>query len=127
MDNPRARGVQFVLATYWITAADALRGLKFMKTAGITHACEYETSMMLTLHRDLVDMKKARSKITFVKSNFISLDYAKTNVTMVRTFKEATATGSMGRPEFATAEKGRKLLDLIENKCCEFVREFERW
>jgi creatinine amidohydrolase len=98
-----------------------------MKTPAVTHACEYETSMMLVLHRDLVDMKKARSKTRFVKSNFISLDYAKTIVTMVRTFKEATETGSMGRPEFATAEKGRKLLDHVTDRVSEFVREFQGW
>ncbi len=125
MDNPRARGVQFVLVTYWITAE--LNNLRYMKTPAVTHACEYETSMMLALHRDLVDMKKARSKTRFVKSNFISLDYAKTIVTMVRTFKEATETGSMGRPEFSTEEKGRRLLDHAADKCCEFVAEFQRW
>jgi len=125
MDNPRARGVHYVLATYWITSE--LNNLKYMKTPAVSHACEYETSMMLTLHRDLVDMKKARSKTRFVKSNFISLDYAKTIVTMVRTFKEATETGSMGRPEFSTAEKGHKLLDHVTDRCSGFIREFQGW
>lgn len=120
-------GVKFVLATYWITAAETLKNLPFMKTPGVTHACEYETSMMLTLRPEYVDMKKARSKVRLLKSNFMSLDYAKTGVTMVRTFLEATETGSMGQPQHATAEKGRKLLDRIESKCCEFVKEFHGW
>ena len=127
MVNRHKGEVKFVLATYWLTAADALKNLPFMKTPGITHACEYETSMMLTLRPEYVDMKKARSKVRLLKSNFMSLDYAKTGVTMVRTFLEATETGSMGQPQHSTAEKGRKLLDRIEGKCCEFVKEFHAW
>jgi creatinine amidohydrolase len=127
MAHRKEREVKFVLATYWITASDALKGLPFMETPALTHACEYETSMMLELHPDLVDMKKARSKVRMVKSNFVSLDYAKTNVTMVRTFLEATETGSMGRPELATRNKGRQLLDIITDKCSEFVKEFQGW
>jgi len=117
-----------VLVTYWITAADALRDLPFMKTGNITHACEYETSMMLHLRGEYVDMSKARSKIKPIKSAFLTLDGTKANVSMHYPFSEVTSgRGSMGRPEFGTAEKGRKLLDLIAGKCGEFVKEFQRW
>ena len=62
MAHRKEREVKFVLASYWITASDALRGLPFMKTPGLTHACEYETSMMLVLYPNLVDMSKLVSK-----------------------------------------------------------------
>lgn len=125
--NKRA-DLKAVLVTYWITASDALKNLKFMKTPNLTHACEYETSMMLHLRGEYVDMRKARSKVKVLKSDFMTFDASKTNVAMHYPFGEVTfGRGSMGRPEFATAEKGRKLLDLIANRCGDFVHEFQRW
>ena len=49
-----------VLVTTWFRlAADAIREFVEGKGLSVGHACEFETSLMLHLHPDLVDMSKA--------------------------------------------------------------------
>lgn len=79
----------------------------------IGHADELETSMMLAIRPDLVQMSKAVAE----EPNFppgISLeseDLAK--VTYGWMTKEVTKSGTIGNPNFATPEIGRLLLDYV--------------
>jgi creatinine amidohydrolase/Fe(II)-dependent formamide hydrolase-like protein len=38
-----------------------------------------------------------------------------------------TTTGAMGRPDLATADKGRKLLEAVVDEVGKFIDEFRRW
>jgi len=79
----------------------------------IGHADELETSMMLAIRHDLVQMSKAVTE----EPNFppgISLeseDLAK--VTYAWKTKEITESGTIGNPNFASPEIGRLLLDYV--------------
>src|SRR5262245_22171944 len=48
-------------AGWWSVASEELR-LKEMTTERPTHACEYETSLILAMRADLVDMKSAKGE-----------------------------------------------------------------
>jgi creatinine amidohydrolase len=116
-------------AGWWALADDVLR-LPEMETERSSHACEYETSMVLALRGDLVDMAQARAGGVRLQSRFCSPDptsgrRSKVNVAMPMEFM--TDTGALGRPELGTAEKGQRLLDVISARVVEFVREFSRW
>lgn len=114
-------------AGYWSIADEAMR-LPEMETPRPTHACEYETSLILALRRELVDMKQAKGKSLKMESKFFFPDFTKPGkVNVAMPFESMTSTGAIGRPDLATAAKGSRLLDAISAKVIEFVREFARW
>ena len=114
-------------AGYWSLADEAMR-LPEMETPRSTHACEYETSMMLALRGELVDMTQAQGKTLRMDSKFFFPDFAKSSkVNISMPFERMTSTGAIGRPELATAEKGRRLLEAVSARVIDFVREFARW
>ncbi len=79
----------------------------------IGHADEMETSMMLAIRPDMVEMSKAITE----EPNFpsaVSLEAEDlTKVTYAWKTKEVTNSGIIGDPNFATAEIGRLLLDYV--------------
>jgi len=79
----------------------------------IGHADELETSIMLAICPDLVEMAKALSeKPTFPANvSLESEDIAK--VTYGWKTKEVTKSGIIGSPNFATLETGKILLDYV--------------
>jgi creatinine amidohydrolase len=114
-------------AGWWLLADEALKTPE-METPKPTHACEYETSMMLAIRSDLVDMKQARGHNVRIESRFYSNDgsiASKVNVSLP--FEQLTETGALGRPDLGTATKGNKLLDVTAARIVEFVREFVGW
>ena len=48
-------------------------------------------------------------------------------VYFVNEFHEVTKTGTIGEPELATAEKGKRFLDGIVKEVAAFVDEFAKW
>jgi len=112
---------------YWAVAEEAMR-LPEMATPRPTHACEYETSMVLAERPDLVDMGQAVGHCLTVESAFYRPDGSgPSQVHVALPFEHLTGTGALGRPELGTAEKGRRLLDAIAARVVEFVREFAHW
>lgn len=114
--------------SYWRLAAPALAVQKFMETPALTHACEYETSLMRALREDLVRPELAKGTRVDRGSKFYDpLGYRLSQVTICETFEQMTPHGAMGDPSLATAEKGRKLFDVITAEIVAFVKEFGTW
>lgn len=82
---------------------------------GDVHGGEFETSLMLHLHPDLVRPYTAGAPETPPPQAF--LDYFD--------MTELTRDGHWGWPEAATAEKGRRALDALVATGLRFVREIE--
>ncbi|MCC7495726.1 MAG: creatininase family protein [Fimbriimonadaceae bacterium] len=117
-----------VLCTYWIAAARGIAALDCMETPRLTHACEYETSMLLALRPELVRMARARGGLR----NFASEWYHPSSpgisrVTAARGFHQMCTNGAMGDPTLATAAKGEALLAAIAPEIAEFLTEFAGW
>jgi creatinine amidohydrolase len=116
-------------AGWWSLADDVLR-LKEMATERSTHACEYETSLVLALRADLVDMTQARGQQPRLESRYYYPDLTTTQRSKVHVslpMEQMTGTGAMGRPDLGSAAKGRKLFDAISARVIDFVREFATW
>lgn len=116
-------------AGWWSLADDVLR-LPEMATVRSTHACEYETSMVLALRADLVDLTQARGEQPRLESRYYFPDLTTTRrskVNVALPMEYMTSTGAMGRPELATVAKGDTLLNVIAAKIIDFVREFSTW
>lgn len=116
-------------AGYWAVADEVIR-IPEMTTERPTHACEYETSMVLAIRADLVDMKQASGHTIWMDSKYYFPDLtarrgSKVNISLP--FEQMTRNGALGRPDLADAAKGAKLFDVISTKVTDFVREFSQW
>jgi creatinine amidohydrolase len=118
-----------VAAAYWQLASRELASQRFMKTRAITHACEYETSMMLALRTDWVKLRLARADNQTRGSKYYDPtdEFGSTRLSVAESFHQLTRTGAMGSPELGTARKGRMLLDLIVPVVVDALRDFSRW
>lgn len=122
------RKVWVAAQSYWKLAAPDLAEQCFMSTPALSHACEYETSMMLELRPNYVLMHRAKGVETKRHSSFYDpMGYGPSLVEVTETFERMTDNGAMGSPELASSEKGQKLLDLIEIKLVAFLNEFSTW
>lgn len=124
----KREGVHVAAQNYWHLAESEMAAADFMETPRLTHACEYETSMMLALREDWVRMERAKGcRATPRSSYYDPLGHGTTRVVVSEPFERRTPNGAMGSPEQATAEKGRKLFDIIEPVVVDFLREFAGW
>ncbi len=115
-----------VLGSYWTTCAQAIAQVPLMETPRLTHACEYETSMMLVARPDLVDLARARGGLR----PFASKWYDSTGggrVIAARGFHQMTTNGAMGDPTLAREDKGEALFAAIAPELAEFLTEFAGW
>src|SRR5688572_17217003 len=119
---------QFVFASYWTVAAESLREVRESETGGMGHACEMETSVMLHLHPLRVRVDRAVNDGPTHTDAYRKADmqYARP-VFFVNEFHEVTASGVMGRPDLASAEKGKRFLDGIVKDVAAFVEHFLTW
>jgi creatinine amidohydrolase len=99
-------GVPIVQLTYWYAAAAAIAGILERQTA-LAHACEAETSMMLAARPELV----AADRIPLARAN--RSPEPPPGVYRWRTIAARSASGVIGEPEAATAEKGERLFAAI--------------
>jgi len=114
-------------ASYWHLAANELGAQTFMDSPRLTHACEYETSLMMALRLDWIK-GPGRGDNGHFKSKFVDpLGYAPSRVVVSRSFHQLSDNGALGSPENATPEKGRELYDLIVPPIVEFLQEFATW
>lgn len=92
--------------------------------AGVQHACEAETSMMLAVAPDLVD----RSKLAEAVGPQAAVGSALTRPLLVwKSFADLTPTGVLGDARRATPEKGEKLLDIAARMLAEKLAAGEPW
>ena len=116
-----AEGIEVAAATYWDLAEAELAELVEGERKKVGHACEIETSMMLYLRQELVDMSTA------VKDMRVPPSRLPTGgpVYFWPVFEPGT-TGVNGDPTLATAEKGKAFLDVITKNLAEFIRVFHK-
>ncbi len=113
-------GVPIVQFTYWHAAAAAIAELLETQTA-LQHACEAETSMMMALRPGLV----AKDRIPLAKSNRSA--NPEPAVYRWRTIASRSASGVLGNPEAASAEKGERLLEAISDRLAEKLSNRDLW
>jgi creatinine amidohydrolase len=85
---------------------------------GLGHGGEAETSAMLCLRPDLVDMTLAPKEVIPKLPDG--------NIRIYWKFNELTDTGSTGAPRKATAEKGEKIMEILENELLDFIADMDK-
>jgi creatinine amidohydrolase len=119
---------RFVFASYWALASQVIKQVRESGMGGLNHACEMETSMMLYLHPDRVKMEKAAPDGPSYTDPYRMADmqYGRP-IFFVNEFHEVSKSGVVGRPELATADKGKRFLDGIVDSVSTFVEAFAGW
>ena len=105
-----------VLDAWWVTAGQLLPEDTFEVWDGLGHAGEGETSMMLKVAPDLVDMEKAIGVVPNLPA-YIQVKW---------TFNELTPHGVTGDPTKATKKKGAKMSDALVKHIVEFINAMDK-
>jgi creatinine amidohydrolase len=115
-------------ASYWWLGGGALKEIRQSGVGGIGHACEMETSVMLAIRPDKVDMSAARKAGPGAALSYRVIDMQASNpIAMVSEFDELSDTGVLGEPELASAEKGQRFLDAFVDPIVGFLEDFQGW
>lgn len=107
--------------------AEAVRELRESERGGMSHAGELETSVMLAIRPDLVDMTKAVEDVSYQTSRYFPLrDFYHTSgaVRMMPYWSTLSRTGTRGNPTVATVEKGEKWLKAAVEGLVGIIRDF---
>ncbi|HQK22774.1 MAG TPA: creatininase family protein [Candidatus Latescibacteria bacterium] len=114
-------------ASYWTLSDDAIKTVP-METPALTHSCEYETSLMLAIKGELVDMSKAKAgNLHWQHTRFTPDASRPSKVGVAAPFHARSSNGALGHPELSSEEKGKQLLDVIVHDTIAFIEEFVRW
>ena len=105
------------LESWWTLVGSIDKGL-FEVWNGLGHGGEAETSAMLAVRPDLVNMTIAPKDV---------VPKLPDNVRIYWKFNELTDTGATGAPRKATRTKGDKVISILENVLLEFILNMEKY
>lgn len=126
-EDDRADEAHLAAASWWQVGRPAMAAADHgMTTPFLSHACEYETSLMLAIRPDLVRTKLAANAKPTVDNGWWHSELGG-KVSVFRRFYRVTAAGSMGAPAMASQKKGRSLLDAVTTQVVNFIADFSRW
>lgn len=112
-------------ATYWLLAQQEFSKI-LERQANVRHACEAETSMVLALRPDLVDMSLAADAVGPTSPELI--DIIRTSAAhRWQSFQSRTSHGAIGDPRAATAEKGARLIQVAGNAVAALIENPDFW
>jgi creatinine amidohydrolase len=101
----------------WWTLVGTIRPDLFDIWNGLGHGGEAETSGMLAVHPELVNMDLASDDV---------IPTLPSNVRIYWNFDELSKTGISGSPRHASINKGNELLKILENALVSFIEEMEQ-
>ncbi len=108
------KGERFVIIiNWWKDLAESVR--KIVEETPGGHAAEDETSELMHVRPDLVDMSKAVSHRVVSKFTIVSGNYR----------EELLPSAMYGDPRKATEEKGRLIMEQAEEELIELINELE--
>jgi creatinine amidohydrolase len=91
---------------------------------GMAHGCELETSVLLYLRSDLVQMQHAEPDFPPSRSEFFYWDLQSPSpVFFQEFFSRYSRTGTSGDPTKATQEKGRRFVEAVVENMVRLIRE----
>jgi creatinine amidohydrolase len=114
--------------TYFALARDAIAKLRESRPGGMGHACEFETSMLMHLRPDLVQVERAAVTYPNPGSTYLTTDLLGSSA--VRTyhdFGDLAESGTLGDPSLASAEKGARFFEAVRNEMVRFIEDFAKW
>jgi creatinine amidohydrolase len=105
------------LEAWWVLVGEITNNL-FEVWHGLGHGGEAETSTMLAVRPDLVDMNNAPIQVI--------PKFPSDNVRIYWKFDELTSTGVTGEPRKATIHKGTQAIKALENVLLYFIDDMDK-
>ena len=122
------RDLYIVFASYWSLAAEEFNSIRESPEGGMGHACEMETSMLLSRHPELVERGQLTRGGPAPERGYITIDMLKSQpFYMVNEFDEFSETGVIGMPDFADEAKGERFLEAAAQGVERFLKQFASW
>jgi creatinine amidohydrolase len=115
--NRHAEVVIACLEAWWDLVGKITRGL-FEVWRGLGHGGEAETSAMLAIRPNLVNMKQAPIEVI--------PELPSDKIRIYWNFDELTRTGATGAPKKATVQKGKQALKALEDTLLSFINDMDR-
>lgn len=110
---------------YFHLAETIIDEIRDSDLGGISHGGEFETSLMLHLHPELVDEEQMEGTRRDEPYKIGRQDlFADGPLSVYRTFDEYSPSGAIGAPELATADKGKRLFECLETELGIFSARF---
>jgi creatinine amidohydrolase len=114
--------------TYFQLAREAIAVLRRSAPGGMGHACEFETSAMLDLRPDLVDVSKAAATYPDPGSRYLTTDLlGGSAVRAYHDFADLSESGTLGDPSLADAEQGARFRAAVVDEVVRFLEDFGHW
>lgn len=117
------------LTTYWEVGGKKFAGDPPMESAALSHACEYETSMMLHLFPKKVFMDEVSRAKRPDKNGYLAFesDEEYKGVSMAKQTQFISSNGCSGEPQLGTAAKGEHLINHAVQSLVTFISAFKSW
>jgi creatinine amidohydrolase len=110
-----------------VLSRDEFNAVRKSPAGGGLHGCEWETSILLYVSPEVVDMSKATNQdIMRYHSDFVAGDNftGRQRVTWSTWYLQASKTGVYGDPTVASAETGKIIMDAAVANGARFLREY---
>ena len=101
----------------WWTLLGSIDKELFEVWQGLGHGGEAETSAMLALRPELVDMSRAPREVIPRLSDYVRIYWK---------FSELTDTGATGAPGKASVEKGNKIVSILEKVLLDYIQDMDK-
>ena len=111
--------ILLLFATYWNLGGVAPNSVASLVQQEMGHACEWETSMILRLSPDLVGPLAKLQPVPFAPG------FAPAHRAWIT--PDRTASGHIGNPAVATAEKGEALFRVFTEQLVNFLTRVVHW
>jgi len=115
-------------ASYWRFIRDEVDVLRRSALGGISHAGEFETSAMLAIDGECVDMAHAAKFLPrWSNGYFIPGWYVDSRIHLGFHLSDISKTGVVGDPTLASAERGEAFLAAATNAVARFLVAYSSW
>src|SRR5579862_2750264 len=111
---------------YWALARESVEKLRESKfPGGMSHGCEFETSIYMHLNPDAVKLDKMFVEFPYINSKFVHTDlFASPPVHFIDRYSRENTSGIEGDPTKATPEKERAFTEEAITNIVAFARDF---
>ncbi len=108
-------------------SAEAFNAVRRSEQGGAIHGGEWETSLLLHISPEVVDMSRAVAEPMRYRSDFVAGDgfMGSQRVTWSTWYLQQSESGIYGDPTVATAETGRAIMEAVVAEGARFLREFK--
>lgn len=111
----------------FVMAREEFNAARKSPAGGALHGCEFETSLVLHISPEVVDMSKA-TNVDFFRyhSDFVAGDncLGRQKVTWSTWYIQPSQTGLYGDPTVATAEMGKLIMDAAVANAVRFLQDY---